>query len=152
MGDGRRWARNPGHYTFACITYKHNRKPKTTDRRSTKYMCYRIRPRGVQPSRSPKFVPSRVMVVSFVLIKQTTVVKRLSFNVSFRAWDPPCSGLIFWICSSHSLPHAFVEIGLFALNLSASAKVYSKKGLNTGQRESMGLEGAVGSWQVRTPI
>ena len=55
-------------------------------------------------------------------------MKSISFNVSFRAWGPSCSRLVFEIRDSHSLAHTFVEDGFLGSDLSASAKVDPKEG------------------------
>ena len=63
----------------------------------------------------------------YELTKQTTIVRCVSINISFRARIPSCFGLIFEIRDVHSLPYALVKIGLVAPDLSTSAKVNSEK-------------------------
>ena len=56
-----------------------------------------------------------------------TVVKRVSFNILFRAFVPYRFGLVFGLFVSNSLAHAFVEKGMLGGDLSTSTTVDSKE-------------------------
>ena len=128
-----------------CLYIKQDTS-KTTDRRNTKdSQCYRTRPR--------ESTLTKIIEKSFLAVlrrqhdgstKQTTLVKRVLVNISFRPLRIFRFGLvfclgvvfprgrIFGIWDLHSVPHAFVKLGRFApeiaLDIPTVTKVTPKNG------------------------
>ena len=127
------WVRDTGRYRFAQITYKYNKEPQNN--RPYKYLVHVLSHSskgggGVPSSRSTKNRSQSCYdgrQLRELILNQKTAVKHVSFNVSFCARGPSCVGRVFYICSTHSLPHTFVEIGMFGPNLSTSARVNSEE-------------------------